>query len=254
MIRAALRRLLLSLGLLLVGPVSADTISLRADEWYPFNGQPGGERPGFMIEIAREVLGKAGHSIDYALMPWERALDSVRKGEHDCVVGASPGDAPDFVFPEEPMGMDASVFFVKKGNPWRYSGVESLPSIRLGVIAGYAYGDVLDAYIERGGAAVQPVSGAAALEQNLRKLQAGRLDAVVESAAVLAGKAHELGLDGAFEPAGSPDEPEPVYVACSPAKPAAREYARLLTEGMRALRASGALATILSRYGVADWK
>ena len=48
------------------GPgAAADTISIRGDMWCPVNCDPKAERPGYMIEIAREVFEPKGHKIDY---------------------------------------------------------------------------------------------------------------------------------------------------------------------------------------------
>ena len=52
--------------------VWADVITLRADEWCPYNCQPKSQNPGFIIEIAETVFKKAGHTIDYQVMPWAR--------------------------------------------------------------------------------------------------------------------------------------------------------------------------------------
>lgn len=42
--------------------VQAEEISIRADVWYPHNGEPTSAAPGYMIEIAKAVLGPAGSS------------------------------------------------------------------------------------------------------------------------------------------------------------------------------------------------
>jgi polar amino acid transport system substrate-binding protein len=243
------------LCVLLPAAALADNVSLRADEWYPYNGTPGSARPGYMIELAQQALAKGGHQVSYALMPWERALEAVRKGEYDCVVGAAKSDAPDFVYPEEPMGRDQTVFYVKKGTAWRYAGIPSLASVKLAVIAGYSYDEELDRYIEEnaGKPALQVISGDNALDQNVKKLKAGRVDVVAESQAVFSAKVADMGLKGEFDLAGTQGEPDEVYVACSPARPASRDYARLLTEGVRAMRASGELSTLLEKYGVDPW-
>ena len=233
----------------------ADTVTLRADEWYPYNGVPGSAKPGYMIEIAQQALAKGGHKVDYALMPWERVLESVRKGEVDCAVGAAKTDAPDFLYPEEPLGRDQSAFFVKKGSTWRYNGIPSLGAVKLAVIAGYSYDDALDQYIldNKGKPALQALSGDNALDQNIKKLKAGRVDVVVESQAVFSAKVADLGLKDEFEVAGTLAEASEVFIGCSPAKPAAKDYVRLLTDGVRAMRASGELASLLAKYGVAPW-
>jgi polar amino acid transport system substrate-binding protein len=127
--------------------VLADTISIRADNWFPMNGQPNAKQPGYMIELATHIFTAAGHTVDYKLLPWERAVESVRKGEFDCVVGAYKDDAPDFVYPQAPWGMDRTVFFVKAGDSWTYTGLASFQGKKVAVIKGYAYGDEFDKYI-----------------------------------------------------------------------------------------------------------
>lgn len=92
------------------------TISIRADNWYPMNGNPESNLPGYMIELARAIFKQHGYEVNYETMPWKRALSTVKTGKHDCVVGAYKEDAPGFVFPTESWGMDQADFFVKKGN------------------------------------------------------------------------------------------------------------------------------------------
>ena len=134
--------------LLSVAPgLAGDTITLRADIWDPYNGDPASDQPGFMIEVARKVFEKAGYTVDYQVdgWTWERSLEEAKKGSIDGIVGAAKSDAEDFVFPSEALCRQRMSFLVKKGNAWRFSGVDSLSSIRLGVISGYAYDDDIDA-------------------------------------------------------------------------------------------------------------
>jgi polar amino acid transport system substrate-binding protein len=49
-------------------------------------------------------------------------------------------------------------------------------------------------------------------------------------------------------------DPNPLYIAFSPSDPRSPAYAALLSEGVVRLRASGRLAAILARYGLADWE
>ena len=44
------------------------------------------------------------------------------------------------------------------------------------------------------------------------------------------------------------------YIGFSPENPKSEEYARILDQGMRELRASGELEKILQKYGMSDWK
>lgn len=240
--------------LLLTGAVQADTVSIRADHWYPMNGTPGDAKPGFMIEIAQQSLAKAGHTVDYALMPWERALNSAESGEIDCVVGAYKSDAPNLLFPEHSQGVDTTGTFVKAGSSWRYADLETLKVVRVGAITGYSYGDELDAFIEQNPQKIQLLSGDTALEQNIRKLLSGRIDVILESPAVFNAKIKDLDLQGQTEFAGAIGAPENLYVACTPRKESSKAYIKLISDGTQELRQSGELKKILDKYGLSDWQ
>lgn len=237
-----------------VMPLHADTITIRADAWYPMNGEPGAEKPGYMIELARAVFNPAGHTVDYALMPWERAVKSVRSGEFDCVVGAYKEDAPDFVFPEEHWGLDETHLWVTPDSDWKYDGVESLQGKTVGLIGGYAYGEEFDAFFEENPKQAQYLKANNALEQNIKKVMGGRIDTTAESPSVMRAKLKDMGLEGKLVSAGRLGEPTPMYIACSPANKSSQTYVDLVDKGTRELRAEGKLESILDRYGLEDWK
>ncbi len=251
------RIFLRSLGLLLAlltGTAQADTVVIRADRWYPMNGDPNDPNPGFMIEIARYSLEKAGHQVDYDLMPWARALQQAKNGLIDCVVGAYKSDAPNFLFPNISQGATNTAAFVKKGSTWRYSNLEALKLVNVGAVASYSYGKEIDAFIAANPERVHLLSGERALEQNIRKVLSSRIDVVLESPAVLNAKLKEMHLTNHVEFAGSINKPENLYVACTPRKASSVEYVKLIGDGTRELRASGELKNILDKYDVQDWQ
>lgn len=236
-------------------PARADVITLRADEWCPFNCVPGA-MPGYGVELAQEIFAKAGHKVEYSLSPWGRSLEDCLHGAIVAVIGAAPVDSPDLIFPQEPIGVWDTTFVVRKGDPWRYGGAASLAGVKLGGIIGYNYMDPVGGYVEEHKGdrnRVDLVGSVKPLEQNLRKLGAGRIGATMDSRAVLDFKLSELGLADSVDYAGE-TESGPIYIAFSPVNPKAQEYARLLDDGLREMRASGRLAEILKRYRVRDWK
>lgn len=81
-----------------------------------------------------------------------------------------------------------------------------------------------------------------------------RLDAFVEADLVFWYTASQMELEEAFTVAGTLGEPLPAYIAFSPSDPRSETFARLLSEGVEALRASGELARILARYHLQDWR
>jgi polar amino acid transport system substrate-binding protein len=233
-----------------------DVITLRADIWEPYNCDPNATKPGFMIDVAKAIFTKAGYQVDYQSKgwTWDRSIEEARKGRIDAIVGASKDDAPDFVFPEEPFIVQRMSAFVKKGNPWRYSGVDSLAKVKLGVISGYAYEESIDAYVEKNAnqGMVQIIKDANALDLNIKKLVAGRIDVTIEDAAVFNAKATALGMGGQFDEAGTVGSPDNVTIAFSPAKESSKKYSEILSQGLKEMRASGALKEMLDRYGLKD--
>lgn len=235
-------------------PVLADQVSIRADVWYPMNGDPGSGNQGFMIDIAEKVLTANGHTLDYKAMPWERALDQVRAGKFDCVVGAYKSDAPDFVFPQEHWGLDSTGVFVRADDSFQYTDLASLTGRKVGVIKGYAYDDDLNNAIASDKKTFKAAAGGNALESNIKKLTGKRLDSVIESTAVFSAKASEIGMVDKTKLAGVIGDKSPIYIACSPNKPSSGGLVKMFDEGLAKLRASGELASIMGKYGMSDWK
>lgn len=236
----------------------ADVITLRADEWCPYNCQPDSQNPGFVVEIAKEVFSKAGHTVEYKLLPWKRTLQQVIDGTYVGAIGTGATDAKErgLIIPSVEQGYSGNVFVTKKENPWKYEGVESLASVKIGIISGYSYGEKIDKYIESAKDKpdmVQIVSGDDALTINLKKLDAGKIDVVIDDKAVLMLKIRELGMQDKIKIAGE-DEAAPIYIGFSPKNPKSKEYAELLAKGTEELRKSGKLKEILAKYGLEDWK
>lgn len=248
-------RLCLLSFILISSNIVAETLSIRADSWYPINGNPDDANPGYMIEIAKEILTPKGVTVDYQITPWARALVSVRNGERDCVVGAYKSDAHDFIFPKLEWGMDQNVFYVKKETSWRFTDFDSLSNTRIGLINEYSYHETLNEFANKpeNKQIFDYTYSKNALEQNITKVLAGRLTATIESHLVMPAKLKELNLENALIPAGKIGSPVPMYIACSPRKMISRTYVTWFDEGITHLRSSGRLAEILAKYKLIDW-
>jgi polar amino acid transport system substrate-binding protein len=249
--------------LFLVIPALGDTITINSDPWCPYNCAVGSDKPGYMIEVAKAIFEKAGYTIKYENMPWPRCIDFVQKGKIDAIVGATKGEAPECLFPDEEFGFTNICFFVKKGNAWQYNGIESVKQLRIGIQADYEYGATLDEYFaqHKNTPNVQEVSADEPLVLNIRKLLKDRIDAIPEDksaflyTAMLLGVSDQVALAGATAIESQDDfESRKVYIAFAPGKPNSQAYAKLFSEGVREMRTSGALAQILAKYGLTDWK
>lgn len=235
-------------------PVRADTVSICADHWYPFNGDPSSDRPGYMIEIARHAFATTGHTMDYRIGQWDRAVEDAVAGRIDCIVGASEDESEGLLLTEQPLGMDVDVVITPAESSWQYVGPQSLRSLRFAVMPGYEYGEDLDAYIASKPTNLFLMRGHDGLGRAIKMMDAGRLDAYIDSRTVFLSRVQADRRAGDFRIGGEVDEKFPLYIACSAAKPSSRMHIKALDRAIVSLRASGELARILGRYGLDDWE
>jgi polar amino acid transport system substrate-binding protein len=227
-------------------------VSVRSDSWPPYNGDgdPASDKPGYGIEILKAIYGE----VDYQTMPWKRAVLMCEAGDFDAVISAFKEDAPALLFPKLPFGMSSTVLVAKAGSGLSGSWQALLEGRKLGTIDGYAYQEELDAWIASHPDQVFVAKGDNALEKLLRMQQAGRVDLIVDDGAVIKSVSSTIGLAEVVEVVAKVGEPGELFVAFSPAKEGSQALADQFDAGLQQLRASGALAAILARYGLSDWK
>ncbi len=235
---------------------SGNVITLVSDVWLPYNGYQDSLNPGYMLEIAEYAFENAGYTIEYKNVPWTRAINGTRDGTYDGIVATGKDETPDFVFPDIEQGLAVHTFYVNEGSSWKYEGLNSLRQIVLGVIRDYSYGTLFIDYIKPNENVlehIQVVSGDGALDNNVRKLLAGRIDVLVEDRTVFQYHLHITNAPNTLERAGTYCD-EKVYIAFSPKIEDAQDYAGIVSRATEELRVTGGLATILAKYGVQDWR
>lgn len=237
-----------------VGVAVAEPLSVRADYWYPLNGEPDSERPGFAIEILRGIFSDSEWEIDYQLADWSRSLELARDGRIDCVVGVYRSEAPKLAYPETPLAWDTAAFYVRADSDWRYHDPSSLQDVSVGLIAGYGYGEKLDRYIveHRGDERLRFMHGHQPLRRNLKKLMRGRVDVLVESPFVMESQLRRMGLSDQVREAGRVGQRMPLYFACNPDREGVTGLLSDFDRGMRELRETGEVGEIMSRYKLPD--
>ncbi len=249
--------LLINFCLFLPGYLGADHILLVSDIWCPVNCHPDSANPGFMIEIAQRIFAKAGHTVEYRLVPWARAIEMTRNGQANGLVSAYIEDAPDFVYSDNELAQVTTKFFALKNLDWTYTGISSLERIRLGMVIHYDYDDQIVKYLEankRDPERVQVLGGNSPLERSIKKLLVNRVNVLIDGDIVFWYQAANMGVADSIKVVGQLGEPNKTYIGFSPALATSQRYAQLLSDGIVALRKSGELAVILQKYGLQDWK
>lgn len=254
--RIAMAVLILS-GTMYLTDAHADKIVMGSGDWCPYVCDPNVHdgKFGYLTEIAKIVFEKKGHEFVMEYMPFVRAVKLAREGSITGLVGVYKGDVPDFVFPEVNQGVGRNTFYSVTGNPWRYTGIDSLNTVKLlGTIKDYFYGDEITAFAKAHPDKVDELFGDKPQERSINKLNMGRISVWIEDNQVAKFNIKQMGLDKQLVPVGSIGDDLLVYIAFSPNVPKAKDYASLIVKGVDELRQSGELKRILSGYGLEDWE
>jgi len=230
----------------------AGDLTILSDYWCPYACLPG-NRPGYMVEAVKAVFEPLGVKVSYKPVTWEDAIRLVAVGGEDALVGCTKAETPNLIFPKTPLGYSANAFFVKADSSWRYSGPDSLETVKLGVSFGYDYGEMINHYVLENPTKTVTASSQEPVKESLRNLSLGVVDAVIGDPSVILWSARSMGMDGKIRKAGEIGMPNPVYIGFNPLDPESVDRAASFDAGMAKLRASGVLAEILSKYGLSDW-
>ena len=236
----------------------ADVISLRTDLWCPYACDPKSDKPGFMIEIAREIFEKHGHTIDYDVLNWARAIDEVKMGKYAGLVGCSKfsSESDGLEFPNIANGVNTNFYWTLKESHWFFESADSLKNKKIGIVKSYSYGTSTDNLIKLNHKAFINVTGQMPLLRMIQMTESKRLDGFLENPNVLARSLKINNKDPELfrvASANVSDQTE-LFIAFSAAHAKSKLYAKLLDVGMVELRKSGRLKVILERYGMSDWK
>ncbi len=258
-------RIILSLFVVfyyLAAPSSAtaqgdSVITIAADSWCPINCARPESRLGVGIDLAKAVFEPLGFKIEYKIMPWSEALDKVRAGEIDAVIGASRYDDAKLIFPRYHIYDISDDFYVLKGNSWRFQGVHTLKGRKLGIIEDYGYGPAISEYIRNNKTKpelIQQATGDKALLDNIRKLQNREIDVIVETRPVMEYTISKIQpggrrLDDKIEWAGSSPQ-APVFLAFSPSLAQSKTMAAQFDAGIKRLESEGKLEGFYRAYGL----
>jgi polar amino acid transport system substrate-binding protein len=176
------RQALAALGLaaaLAAGSASADR-PLRAcahPAAQPMSWAHQGRLHGVCVEAAKRAFAAAGRTLQVDdVGPWSRCQALVERGQVDAMVCAfdTPRRRDYAVVVEPPLARNEAALFVRRDSLLRFERWTDLAGLRIGVGHGVSLGAEVDQQLARHA----QVDNALSEALNLRKLLAGRLDAV----------------------------------------------------------------------------
>jgi len=227
----------------------AETLRIASIDWCPQLCQDQ-ERRGYITEIVEMVFEGSRYNLDITVYPWTRAIFMVRSGRAHALLSPTKNEAPNLLYPERAIGAQKMCFFSAAESKWRYSGVESLMGLDVGIAQDTSTKE-LDAYMRDNGDSVQVIPyDHSYIEKSLKKILAGRVDTFLSTYNSVIDEIRTLKLVGKYRSAGCLAA-ENIYMAFSPDQSREVEVEKMMAyfdRRMRELKSSDRLQSIFDRY------
>lgn len=148
-----------------------DKIRYCFNAWPPYIYSKDGKAAGLSIEMLDEASRRAGLEAEYFELPWKRCLLQVRQGGMDAAIGAAKRD--EYIQGPASYSVYSNTFWVQTDSTIRSFDLAAFSGKTVGLVTGYVYPDEL---VKNPPYAIDYSVDD---ETNMRKLAAGRVDAIV---------------------------------------------------------------------------
>jgi polar amino acid transport system substrate-binding protein len=158
--------------------------------------------------------------------------------------------------PSESQGTSSNCVFVAASSAAKFTKADDLGQFKkVGVVNEYTYSSDIDAWLKNPAnkSKIDSIAGDDVVSNNARKLDAGRVEAVIEDGNVMNYQLKKIGLAAKVKSAGCAESIQ-VYSPFSGALKNADQLTKALDDGVKSMRKSGRLKAIMEKYGLKDWK
>lgn len=240
----------------------SEEITIVADEWCPYNCTATSEKPGYVVELAREIFAEQNIKVKYKVLPWERALKQTSNGEYQGIIGiAKKEGGNNYIYPANEVGVNINYFYVKTPSYWHYENESSLEFATIGLVQGYSYAD-LGNYVQTykdDNLRIQITTTENPVATNVKKLLAGRITAIYEDRFVQEYYLNKENIKDLVTRAGTahkkitPEE-DYIYLAFPKKNAKSKQYAKIFNSGLEKWRKNGKLEELMKKYKLEDWE
>ncbi len=127
-----------------LGAGAEPPLRLVADPWPPFNDATLLNN-GLASDLVASALSRAGYATRYVQVPWERALQGVKRGTYDVLISAWYSDERlGFGYYSQPYLTNRIRFLQRKDSQIQFHQLADLYPYRIAVVRGYAYASEFD--------------------------------------------------------------------------------------------------------------
>ncbi|HZX18506.1 MAG TPA: transporter substrate-binding domain-containing protein [Pseudomonas sp.] len=186
------------------------------DNFPPFSYMENGNLTGIDIDLVYEMARRINISVQIQTYPWARVMGSVKSGEFDGAFAAfETAERQAFCLYVGVLHVEEFYLFVRKDNAFPYTQIPDLYGKRVGIDRGVYVGEAFERAVNDGRIALEEVNDMGMI--NIRKLNAGRIDAVIGDLGVMNYHLKLLGLEQRIVALQPIREPTPAYLVLSKA-------------------------------------
>jgi hypothetical protein len=219
------------------------------------------DKPGIWVEMIRALLESSGYTVQHQLRPIKRAHHEVRRVDPQSnqylftVRTARSLDSnpamPGLLTSHRPILFYRGCFITRSNVEWQYSGPQSSPSIKLGLVDGLNY-SFLSEFLNR--TDQKPLTiytvGKDPTLSNLKLLVSGRIDALLSTYTLAYYSAAKEGLTDKIEMAGCDVTPHPFYLVFPDKHHLSKILIKLIDDRLDTVNANGTVARIYANYEI----
>ncbi|WP_409526149.1 substrate-binding periplasmic protein [Nitrincola sp. MINF-07-Sa-05] len=217
---------------------ASQTVTFASGEWEPYQGEAL-DAGGPAAKVVSEAFASQGWTVKYQYLPWARGLEETKATGLDgtFLYSYNAERNKDFIYSEPVIELETVVFYWNE-RPLSWKNPEDLKGKTLGAVVAYEYGFVT----EEAGYKLDRVG---VPENNYRKLQAGRVDGVMEEIQVGLSLARAVGVADSMSYDPQPIKAVPYHLIVSRAHPQAQAIIDTFNAGLEHLKSTGRLNEIL---------
>jgi polar amino acid transport system substrate-binding protein len=139
---------LLCLVYILSFSTNAKTLNFLTANYCPLICESG-DKKGVLVDILHQIYRPLGYKINIKYMPLKRAFLEFNNGNYDGFIGGNQIQLPKNKFPHYVSAPNSVFAFKLSNSKWKYTGINSLSKIKIGVVKNFSYEDKdIDNYLK----------------------------------------------------------------------------------------------------------
>jgi polar amino acid transport system substrate-binding protein len=217
----------------------AGALTLTTEEYPPLNFTTDGGKTvsGLATDVMREVIKRTGIKATISLYPWQRSYKEAQDDKDTCVYSTTRTDAREKLFKwVGPLAPSTWILFAKADSAINIKTLDEAKKFKIG---GYQ-GDAKAAFLKEKGLTLDEAMND---EQNIKKLDAGRIDLWAATSGIGPWMAKNSGIK--IKPILSFQEVQ-MFAACNLSMPDA-DISKM-NDAIKAIKADGTYEKIIKAY------